>query len=338
MPTEQNELTQEQHDAIVASAAQSERARIAGAPEPVDNTSTDDIASSRRGAPTGDQVDSADTQEAKEPSLEEQFSALRKQNEQLKKSLDRVHGTYGQELQFIKRRLEQQPAAAPNFNEVFSRLNIDDPAFAELKTEFPELAGQFVTALNKALVRDAAARQEQEGDGIDLPPTDKETQQQDTQTTERQTSDPAVYEIAMDTLQTKHPDFLELAHFSSEQLAPGMVSVKWDNPKFGAWLDTMPFDVKEAILVGGSAEHPTAAQILRISNIMTDYKAHEAEQARTTTADTQQIKQETKPKPKVDLSKTLMPSSRQSNKVAMTDDEIIQAAMLAEKKRIANGE
>lgn len=324
-----NEPTQDEVNAIIEEAAQNELARIAGVPEPEKAPETTSAPSEPAGQ-TGEQ-----TQEAKEPSLAEQINELREQNKQLRKHIDTTYGRHGQEVQFIKRRLEQAPAqSAPNFNEVFSRLNIDDPAFAELKTEFPELAGQFVTALNKALIREEAAKQQQEA-GVNLPTAENETQQE-APVTEQPASDPAIYEIAMDTLQTKHPDFLELAHFSAEQLAPGMVSVKWSNPAFGAWLDTMPSDVKEAVLIGGSVEHPSAAQILRISNIMTEFKQHEAKADTTTEAETV-TKQESKPKPKVDLNKTLMPSSRQSNKVALTDEEIIEAAKQAELKRVMNG-
>lgn len=326
-----NEPTQDEVNAIIEEAAQNELARIAGVPEPEKAPET---TSAQKDEPEGQAGE--ESQEAKEPSLADQFNEIKEQNKQLRKLLDTTNGKFGQEIQFIKRRLEQQPASAtPNFNEVFSRLNIDDPAFAELKTEFPELAGQFVTAFNKALTRGEAAKQQQEA-GVNLPTADNETQQQSAQVIEQPASDPAIYEIAMDTLQTKHPDFLELARFSAEQLAPGMLSVKWSNPAFGAWLDTMPSDVKEAVLIGGSVEHPSAAQILRISNIMTEFKQHEAKADTTTEAETV-TKQESKPKPKVDLNKTLMPSSRQSNKVALTDEEIIEAAKQAELKRVMNG-
>lgn len=330
-----NEPTQDEVDAIIEEATQNELARIAGVPEP--EKQPDAEVTAQKDEPKTEQPAGEQNQEVQEPSLADQLSELRNENKQLRKLLDTTNGRLGQELQFIKRRLDQQPAAAtPNLNEVFSRLNIDDPAFAELKTEFPELAGQFVTALNKALIRDEAAKQQQEA-GVKLPTTEKETQQQDTRVTEQpEVNNPALDRMALDTLQTKHPDFLEVAHFSADQLAPGMVSVKWANQKFGEWLDTMPSDVKEAILIGGSVEQPSAAQILRISDIMTEYKAHQAK-TNTTTDETAENKQESKPKPKVDLSRTLMPSSKQSNKVAMTDEEIIEAAKQAELKRVMNG-
>lgn len=325
------EPTVEEINEIIEQSAQDELARIAGVPEP---EKAPDATPAQKDEPQVEQT-AGDTQEAKEPSLEDLVKELTENNKQLRKQLDTTNGKFGQEIQFIKRRLEQQPASAtPNLSDVFSRINIDDPAFAELKTEFPELAGQFVTAFNKALIGDAATKQQQEAE-VKPPATEKETQQE-AQVTEQPTSDPALYEIAMDTLQTKHPDFLELAHFSADQLAPGMVSVKWSNPKFGAWLDTMPNDVKEAVLIGGSVEQPSAAQILRISNIMTEFKKHEAE-AGATTDEVKETKQEVKPKPKVDLNKALMPQSRQSSKVTMTDDEIIEAAKQAELKRVMTG-
>lgn len=326
-----NEPTETEVQEIINEAAQNELARIAGVPEP--ENKPDDAATAQKDEPSAQPT--GETQEVQEPSLADRFAALEEQNKQLRKHIDTTYGRHGQEVQFLKRRLEAvQTATTPNLNDVFSRINIEDPAFAELKEEFPELAGQFVTALNKALIREDAVKQ-QPAIEPKAQATENETQQE-AQVTEQPASDPAIYEIAMDTLQTKHPDFLELAHFSAEQLAPGMVSVKWSNPAFGAWLDTMPSDVKEAVLIGGSVEHPSAAQILRISNIMTEFKQHEAKADTTTEAETV-TKQESKPKPKVDLNKTLMPSSRQSNKVALTDEEIIEAAKQAELKRVMNG-
>jgi hypothetical protein len=144
--------------------------------------------------------------------------------------------------------------------------------------------------------------------------------------------------MALDTLQTKHPDFLELAHFSADELAPGMVSVKWKDKQFGDWLDTMPSDVKEAILIGGSVETPSASQILRISDIMTEYKQHIAGAGEPATSEPEEVKREVKTKPKVDLNRTLMPTSRQTGKVALSDEEIIEQAKQREMKRVMNGE
>lgn len=325
----ENELTPDERKAIIEEAAQDEIARIAGVPEPEEQS---DAQSARKGEPKDEAPVADQDQEVQEPSLAEQIAELREQNKQLRKHVDTTYGRHGQEVQFIKRRLERQPASeAPNLNEVFNRLNIEDPAFAELKEEFPELAGQFVTALNKALTRDQAATQ-QPAKELEPPLAEEETQQRATQQPE--SDNPALSTMALDSLKEKHPDFLELAHFSSDQIAPGMVSVKWANQRFGEWLDTMPSDVKEAILIGGSIEQPSAAQILRIRDIMTEFKQHEA---KTRAPTEEENKQESKPKPKVELSRTLMPLSRQSNKAAMTTEEIVEAAKQAELIRIARG-
>ncbi len=323
-----NEPTQEEINAIIDEAAQNEIARIAGVPEPEADTTKAPVSEpEEQKQPAEDKAEKVE-----ELSLAEQVKELMEQNKQLRKHVDTTYGKHGQEVQFIKRRLDQAPTqSAPNLNDVFSRLNIDDPAFAELKKEFPELAGHFVTAFQKALIREEATKQ---APAIEAKPTEETQQRQESQVTE-QPSDPALYEMALDTLKTKHPDFLDLAEFTTKKLATGIQSVKWKDPKFGEWLDTMPDDVREDILVGGSIAEPSAAQVLRISNIMTGYKKHAAEHT-TETADEPEVIQN-RPKPKVDLSKAILPSSRQSNKVAMTDEEIIEQAKNAELKKIAIG-
>lgn len=326
--TATNEPTQEEINAIIEESSQLELARIAGVPEPEAETIQAQNEPEAQKQPAEDKTDKVE-----EPSLAEQFKELMEQNKQLRKALDTTNGRFGQEVQHIKRRLDQAPTqSAPNLNEVFNRINIDDPAFAELKEEFPELAGHFVTAFQKALIREEATKQ---APAVDAKPTEETQQRREAQVTE-QPSDPALYEMALDTLKTKHPDFLDLAGFTTKKMATGIQSVKWKYPKFGEWLDAMPDDVREDILVGGSIDEPSAAQVLRISNIMTEYKKHAASTTETTDEPEEQ-KRESKPKPKVDLSKALLPSSRQSLKVAMSDDEIIEQARDAELKRIATG-
>lgn len=322
-----SEPTEAEAQEIIDSAAQQEMARIAGVPEPETTASAEPQLEV--------ETQAEETQEVKEPSLAEQINEIRSENKQLRKLLDTTNGRLGQEVQFIKRRLDAPSQTAPNLNEVFSRINIEDPAFSELMEEFPDLAGQFVTAFSKALTRQDVEQKP----AIESKPSDagNETQWQETQLTELPTNNPALDRMALDTLQTKHPDFLELAHFSADELAPGMVSVKWKDKQFGDWLDTMPSDVREAILIGGSVETPSASQILRISDIMTEYKQHATDTSGDSTNEPEEIKREVKPRPKVDLRRTLMPEGRQTGKVSLTDEEIIEQAKQKEMRRILNG-
>lgn len=324
------EVNQEQAEAERAAAIQAafeeETARIAGVPEPEPKA-----AEAQEAEPKAPAVE--ETQEVKEPSLAEQFAELRNENKQLRKLLDTTNGRFGQDMQHIKRRLERLPAqdSSPNLNDVFSRLDIDDPAFADLKTEFPELGGLFVTALKKALVREEAIK-EQAAAEVKATTTEKEIQQEEP---EAPLGSAAVERMALESLQTKHPDFLEVAKFDAKEVAPGMMSVKWEDPKFGAWLDEMPNEYRESILVGGAVEKPTADQILRIADIMTEYKAQLEQESNEAPAEVKT--QESKPKPKVDLQKAILPTSRQSNKVALTVEEQIEEAKNAELLRIARG-
>lgn len=324
------EVNQEQAEAERAAAIQAafeeETARIAGVPEPEPKA-----AEAQEAEPKAPAVE--ETQEVKEPSLAEQFAELRNENKQLRKLLDTTNGRFGQDMQHIKRRLERLPAqdSSPNLNDVFSRLDIDDPAFADLKTEFPELGGLFVTALKKALVREEAIK-EQAAAEVKATTTEKEIQQEEP---EAPLGSAAVERMALESLQTKHPDFLEVAKFDAKEVAPGMMSVKWEDPKFGAWLDEMPNEYRESILVGGAVEKPTADQILRIADIMTEYKAQLEQESNEAPAEVKT--QESKPKPKVDLQKAILPTSRQSNKVALTVEEQIEEAKNAELLRISRG-
>ena len=322
------EAAEAERAAAIKAAFEEETARIAGVPEPEPK-----VEKAQEAEPETPAVEEA--QEVKEPSLAEQFAELRNENKQLRKLLDTTNGRFGQDMQHIKRRLERLPAqdSSPNLNDVFSRLNIDDPAFADLKTEFPELGGLFVTALKKALVKEEAIK-EQAAAEAKAPTTEKEIQQEEPET-EAPLGNAAVERMALESLQTKHPDFLEVAKFDAKEVAPGMMSVKWEDPKFGAWLDEMPNEYRESILVGGAVEKPTADQILRIADIMTEYKAQLKQES--TEAPAEEKTQESKQKPKVDLQKTILPTSRQSNKVALTVEEQIEEAKNAEMLRISRG-
>lgn len=323
------EAAEAEREAAIQAAFQQETARIAGVPEPEPK-----VEKAQEAEPEAPAVE--EVQEVKEPSLAEQFAELRNENKQLRKLLDTTNGKFGQEIQHIKGRLGRDKPAqdnSPNLNDVFSRLNIDDPAFADLKTEFPELGGLFVTALKKALVREEAIK-EQAAAEAKAPTTEKEIQQEEP-AFEAPLGNAAVERMALESLQTKHPDFLEVAKFDAKEVAPGMMSVKWDDPKFGAWLDEMPNEYRESILVGGAVEKPTADQILRIADIMTEYKAQLKQES--TEAPAEEKTQESKPKPKVDLQKALLPTSRQSNKVALTWEEQVEEAKNAELKRQMQG-
>ena len=329
MATEEiKEATEAETQAAIQTAFEQETARIAGVPEPEPKE--------EQAQEVEPEAPAVETEEVKEPSLAEQFAQLRSENKQLRKAMDTTSGTHGQDIQWLKGRLERLPAqqASPNLNEVFSRLNIDDPAFADLKSEFPELGGLFVTALQKALIREEAAK-EQKAEVTKVADTEKQVQkQEEAPAFGEPRGNAAVERMAVESLQTKHPDFLEIAKFDAKEVAPGMMSVKWGDPKFGEWLDAMPNEYRESVLVGGAVDRPSADQILRIADIMTEYKAQ------LKTGDTEEPAEQTqedKPKPKVDLKKTLMPSSRQSNKIALTVEEQIEAARDAELKRVMTG-
>ncbi len=329
MATEEiKEATEAETQAAIQTAFEQETARIAGVPEPEPKA--------EQAQEVEPEAPAVETEEVKEPSLADQFAELRDENKQLRKLLDTTNGRYGQEIQHLKGRIERLPAqqSSPNFNDAFSRLNIDDPAFADLKSEFPELGGLFVTALQKALIRAEAAK-EQKAEVTKVADTEKQVQkQEEAPAFGEPRGNAAVERMAVESLQTKHPDFLEIAKFDAKEVAPGMMSVKWGDPKFGEWLDAMPNEYRESVLVGGAVDRPSADQILRIADIMTEYKAQ------LETGDTEEPAEQTqedKPKPKVDLKKTLMPSSRQSNKIALTVEEQIEAARDAELKRVMTG-
>ena len=319
------EATEAEVQAAIQTAFEQETARIAGVPEPEPKVEEAQVTESP--TPKVEQ-----SQEVEEPSLADQLAEIRNENKQLRKLLDTTNGRFGQEVQFLKRRLDSASAQpSPNLNDTFSRLNIDDPAFADLKTEFPELGGLFVTALKKALIKEEAIK-EQAAAEVKATTTEREIQQEEP---EAPLGNAAVERMALESLQTKHPDFLEVAKFDAKEVAPGMMSVKWEDPKFGAWLDEMPNEYRESILVGGAVEKPTADQILRIADIMTEYKAQLNQES--TESPAEEKTQESKPKPKVDLQKAILPTSRQSNKIALTVEEQIEEAKNAEMLRISRG-
>lgn len=293
--------------------------------------------------------DKPDIQEVKEPAteeskddkpavltMEEQIQEVIRENQKLKKSIDSTNGRYGSELQQLKAKLNEfqqlntQASGLSGTSGIDGRLanlTIDHPAFESLKEDYPELAAGLVTAFKKALSDNNTNQQ---------PKHDQVVNQQQ----EQRQADPIVTQeyhttkrLALDALQRQHPDFGNIAGFSMSQIAKGVSKIEWKDKEFGAWVESMPDDVRDTIINGGTEEDPAPQTILNVLDILTKYKETRPETPteNQTTGDIGNKKTTVTQQIKPDLSKSLLPSGRNhSGKVTLTRDEVIEAAKRAE--------
>jgi hypothetical protein len=319
---------------IINSAAAKEMARIAGAelptlepkpkPKPEDNPG-------QKAESKADDNPENEKVEQKTYSIEDQVKQLFDENQKLRRALDTTNGRYGSELQTLRSRLESINTN-PNINAIFEQINIDNPAFEELREEFPQLAESLVNGFRNALIGKAVKQQEQQ-----------EQQEQNQKTVienapspqvEKQEiikQDPSVNRLALERLNTNHPDFGEIGGYTTKVVAPGVVNIAWKNQEFGKWVESMPDEIREAIIVGGSTDNPTADQIFKINDILTEFK-------KTNTKQEEPDLKVKESRPKPDLSRSLLPDGRQQGKtISLTAEEIIEDAKKRTLKQVMEG-
>lgn len=248
------------------------------------------------------------------PSLEEMIAALNEENLRLRKAIDTTNGRYGNEIQKLRMQIEssQKPSGLKN---LLTNLDINHPAFEDIKSDFPELGERFLNGLRKAFAEPEQVIEQKKDEAV----------RQNLNVSEGQDSDQFNVELAMDRLAEKHPDYENVAKFTAKQIAHGVTKIEWKNPEFGAFVESLDDDDRDVIINGKSP-----SDILKISRILTQFKESHSSQ------DAEQVEQRSTVKERIkpDLNRSILPSGRnQSSRIAMTDDEIIEAAKKAEMKK-----
>ena len=103
-----------------------------------------------------------------------------------------------------------------------------------------------------------------------------------------------------------------------------MNKVEWKDKNFGEFVEALEDDERNVVMHGESPQ-----EILRISEIISKYKQH------SETSQTQKESPVVDTTIKPDLRKAVLPTGKAPASTALTEDEIIKAAMNREMKRYA---
>ena len=182
--------------------------------------------------------------EAPEASINDIIKELREDNARLRKTVDKTNGTYGNELQKLRSQLDTFSKSKPSQIKL-DGLNIDNPAFAKIKEDYPELGQAIVDGMRQALT-------------IEDLQQEASTKVEDSEEPAK-TFDPFNVELAMRELRKDHPDFETVAKFSIKQIAPGLNKVEWKDKNFGEFVEALEDDDRNVVMHGESPQ-----EILRI--------------------------------------------------------------------------
>ena len=228
----------------------------------------------------------------------------------LEKALDTTNGRYGQELHRLKTELaevkqQRQQVISSITPAQLKRISVDYPEFAEA------LAGDLTEAF---------APKEKEAEKSYAKPV--EVQEDPRIATIQESVDrmaEQTRQVAIRELNREHPDWREIALFKPEEV-PGIGSViKWEDPNFGAWVGKQDAQTQDAVY--------NSTDIGQIAKILTAYKESGKVAEPTKKVD-----------PQEKLKKALLPTGKKvGTHEALTDEEIVEQAMRAERKRIMTG-
>lgn len=241
------------------------------------------------------------------PSIDDIIKELREDNARLRRTVDKTNGTYGNELQKLRMQLDTFSKSKQSQIKL-DGLNIDNPAFAKIKEDYPELGQAIVDGMRQALTVEDLQQEEQQEAITEVSEESKKT------------FDPFNVELAMRELRKDHPDYENVARFSIKQIAPGLNKIEWKDKNFGEFVEALDDDDRNVVMHGESPQ-----EILRISEIISKYKQH------STKKEAPVVDTTIKP----DLRKAVLPTGKAPASTALTEDEIIKAAMHREMKRYA---
>lgn len=231
----------------------------------------------------------------------------------LEKALDTTNGRYGQELHRLKTELAE---VKQQRREVLRTITPEQmKRVKELYSD--DLAEAIATDWNNALAytEPPAAEEKSYAKPVEAQEDPRiATMQESVDRMAEQTR-----QVALRELNREHPDWREIALFKPEEV-PGIGSViKWEDPNFGAWVGKQDAQTQDAVY--------NSTDIVQIAKILTAYKesGKVAEPAK-------------KVDPQEKLKKALLPTGKKvGTHEALTDEEIVEQAMRAERKRIMTG-
>ena len=306
MKVEELELTED--EIIDLSARNEQKAIMSGEdPLPIEKPKNSELEPEK--ADNAKQDDGQEPEKS-EPTIQEQIQAQAALIDKLQRALDKTNGTYGNELNHMKRKIAEVEAQK---REAFK--SISPAQLKRLAAAYPELANDLAEDLNEAF---SIQKEEQEN-----PITDKTISDPRIDSLNESTGKLAeqVKQMALSELSRIHPDWRDVAHWDTEKI-PGVGDViKFDNPAFGDWVNKQDQDIKDVVFA--------SEDIAAISQVITKFKSESSKEPDAP---------KSKPTINKKLEKALLPTGRRTGShELLTEDEIILQAQLEEQKRIMNG-
>jgi hypothetical protein len=285
-----------------------------------DSSDEEDIAEEAEQEAEGEGAQGTEATAADEPQREEVLDGYTKDElreilgsvPQLQKTIDTMNGTYGQQLESLKRALAaKQQTEQAETEEEDAEFKPED--FAQTFEAFPEVAETLAADLYKLMQRKGKAKtQEIDPTNLKAEITESVDAKLEADKEER------AREKAIEDLTELHPDWQEVALFDFTE--KGLV--KWADPKFGVWVAEQDEDTQKTILEGVDA--------VKVSGVISAYKEGNVQ---------------AKPKPKttsrkVNLSKAVLPRNKTqkgTSTAVLSDDEIIEQSMRKTMKEMSRG-
>lgn len=252
-----------------------------------------------------------------EPTIQEQLQSQAAMIDKLQRALDKTNGTYGNELNHLKRKVaevESQRREAVK--------SITPAQLKRIGEQYPELAEALANDLTDAFGATVETKQQ---DAITHEPQNDPRIDGIKESTDKLADQ--VKQIALNELSRVHDDWRDVARWWEKEI-PGVGKViQWANPKFADWLSEQDEDIQDVVY--------QSDDISAISNVITKFKeANKPKESTQETTETQQIKPSINKK----LEKAVLPTGRRTGShELLTDDEVIAQAMREEQKRIMNG-
>lgn len=245
--------------------------------------------------------------EKPEPTIQEQIQAQAALIDKLQRALDKTNGTYGSELNHMKRKVAELESQK---REVFK--SISPAQLKRLTAAYPELANDLAEDLNEAF----STSKEAQEPIIDQPKSDPRIDSLNESTGKLAEQ---VKQIALNELSRIHPDWHEVAHWDTEKI-PGVGDViKFDNPAFGEWVNKQDQDVKDVVFA--------SEDIAAISQVLTKFKSESGKKTL-----------DQKPTINKKLERAVLPTGRRTGShELLTEDEIIAQAQQETQKQIMQG-
>jgi len=298
------QLEQTQDEVIELSASQTMKSLMSGEdPPPI----VDEIKDPEQ---TNVEVEAENKEPEKtEPTVQELLQAQAAEIDKLRRSLDKTNGTYGNELNHLKRKLAEVESRKSE-----AIRNITPAQLKRIGEQYPELADALAGDLTDAF----GSRDEPLERVVEQPKHDPRIDNLN-ESTGRLAEQ--VKTMALAELSRVHPDWKQTAGWDTESIPGVGDTINFHNPEFGAWVKKQDEDVRNIVFNG--------EDINAIANVITKFKQ---------SIKSPEIPSDTKLATNKKLEKAVLPTGRRTGAhEILTEDEEIAKAAQEERKRIMNG-